>query len=106
MKYQFVKGFLYDAVDELCIGSGDARSRLLSANNVTASLLDTHFPKELLPKWKSIQQRMKKYGPGKNCEGKIVEEAVAHTMRRIKNSTASKITEDILKLHKELQSKY
>lgn len=40
MKYQYVKGRISDAVDELCIGSGDALSRLLNANEATISLTD------------------------------------------------------------------
>lgn len=106
MKYQYVKGRIDDAVYELCIGVGDARKRLLSVNDATSSLLDIHFPEELLADWKSIQQKMSKSGPRKNFEGKMLEGAVAHTMSKIRNHTASKIAEEILKLHKTLQSKY
>jgi hypothetical protein len=106
MKYQYVKGRINDAIDELCIGAGDARKRLLSANEATSSLLDIHFPEELLSDWKSIQQRMTKSGPRTNFEGKVVMGAVAHTMTKIQNRTASKIAEDILKLHKILHSDY
>lgn len=106
MKYQYVKARINEAIDELCIGAGDARKRLLSVNRVTANLLDVHFPEELLDDWKSIQQRMAKKGPRKNYEGKSVEGAVAHTMSSIQNRTAVKIAEDILKLHKNLQSEY
>ncbi|WP_261799770.1 hypothetical protein, partial [Vibrio alginolyticus] len=106
MKYQYVKCRIDDAVEELCIGAGDARSRLLSANEATSSLLDIHFPEELLGDWRSIQERMTKSGPRTNFEGKMVEGAVAHTMTKIQNKTASKIAADILKLHKKLQSEY
>lgn len=106
MKYQYVKGRIDDAIDELCIGPGDARKRLLSANDATSSLLDIHFPEELLADWHSIQERMKKSGPRTDFGGQMVEGAVAHTMSRIQNRTASKIAEDILKLHKKLQSDY
>lgn len=106
MKFQYVKGRIDDAIDELCIGAGDARKRLLSANEVTSSLQDSHFPDELIADWISIQKRMKKYGPRTNFEGKMVEGAVAHTMSKIKNRKASKIAEDMLKLHKTLQSNY
>jgi len=106
IKYQYVKGRIDDAIDELCIGAGDARKRLLSVNDATSSLLDIHFPDELLADWHSIQKRMTKSGPRTNFEGKMVEGAVAHTMTMIQNRTASKIAEDILKLHKKLQSDY
>ncbi|WPC75914.1 hypothetical protein [Vibrio porteresiae] len=106
MKYEYVKGRISDAVEELCIGEGDARSRLLSANEATSSLLDRHFPTELVSDWQSIQRRMTKYGPGTNFAGENVEGAVAHTMRKIKNRTASKIAQDIFKLHKKLESEY
>lgn len=106
MKYQYVKRHINDAIDELCIGAGDARERIAKMNNITSNLLDVHFPEELLEDWKCIQDQMTKYGPRTNFEGKIIGGAVAHTMSRIKNRTASKICEDILKLHKALQSKY
>lgn len=109
MKYQYIKGRIEDAVDELCIGAGDARERLLSANDATSSLLDIHFPEELLADWKSIQDRMTEHGPRTNFEGKMVWEgggAVEHTMEKINNKTASKIAKDILRLHKKLQSEY
>ena len=106
MKYKYVKGRIDEAIAELCIGAGDARKRLLSVNEATSSLLDSHFPENLLADWKSIQERMTKSGPRTNFEGKMVEGAVAHTMTKIQNRTASKIAEDILKLHKKLQSGY
>lgn len=109
MKYQYVKGRIEEAIDELCIGVGDARKRLLSANDATSSLLDIHFPTELLADWKSIQERMTEYGPRTNFEGKMVRDgggAVEHTMDKIDNKTASKIAKDILMLHKKLQSEY
>jgi hypothetical protein len=108
MKYQYVRGRIEEAIEELCTGAGDARERLLSANDATSSLLDIHFPEELLADWKSIHDRMTGHGPRTNFEGKIVWEggAVAHTMKKINNKTASKIAKDILMLHKKLQSEY
>lgn len=106
IKFQHVKGRIDDAINELCIGSGDARKRLLSVNEVTSNLLHVHFPVALLADWQSIQKRMTKYGPRTNFEGKRVEGAVAHTLSKIQNRTASKIAKDILKLHKKLQSEY
>ena len=105
MEYQYVKGRIDDAVEELCIGTGDARKRLLNANKATSSLLDIHFPEELLDDWHSIHARITKSGPRTNFEGKMVEGAVAHAMTKIQNKTASKIAGDILKMHKKLQLK-
>jgi hypothetical protein len=106
MKYQYVKSRINDAIDELCIGAGDARKRLLSANEATSSLLNAHFPERLLADWKSINKKMTKSGPRKNFEGITVEGAVVHTMSKIRNRTASKISSEFLELHKKFQSDY
>lgn len=108
MKYQYVKGRIEEAIDELCVGAGDARKRLISVNDATLGLLDIHFPEQLLGDWKCIQERMTAYGPKTNFKGQMTWDggAVAHTMERIKNKTASKIAEDILALHKNLQANF
>ncbi|EMK3316757.1 hypothetical protein D8T63_19840 [Vibrio vulnificus] len=105
-KYQYVKRHIKDAVECLCIGEGDARSRLAAANDVTSNLVGHHFPDELLPIWDDIQRKLTKYGPCKDSQGKIVEGSISHTLRRIKNSTASDIASRILKLHYLLEKDY
>jgi|SRR3990167_1534545 len=106
MTYSYVKNRIADAVLELCTGPGDVRSRLLSANNETISLIDNHFPSELLPLWLEIHHMLTKHGPAIDFEGKISEGAIPNTLRKIKNSTGVKITEKLYKLHRELQRKY
>nr|WP_075519058.1 hypothetical protein [Moritella viscosa]SHO17747.1 Putative uncharacterized protein [Moritella viscosa] len=106
MKYQYAKNRIQDAIDELCVGTGDVRSRLLEVNDLTSSLLPIHFPEELLEKWNNIQKKLSKYGPRLNFEGKPVEGAITHTLSRIKNKTGSEIANDLLALNKEFQSKY
>ncbi len=105
-KYQYVKRHIKDAVECLCIGEGDARSRLKAVNDVTCNLVDHHFPDDLLPIWEEIQSKLTKYGPYKDFQGNIVEGSVSHTLRRIKNSTASEIASLILKLHYLLEKDY
>ncbi|KGK42724.1 hypothetical protein LH51_04745 [Nitrincola sp. A-D6] len=100
MKYQYVKGLIEEAIDESCIGTCGGRKRLLSTSDATSSLLDVHFPKELLADWKAIQAQMTKFGPRTNFEENIVEGAIVHTMDKIKNKTTNKIAKDIFKLHK------
>ncbi|ENS5564617.1 hypothetical protein [Vibrio cholerae] len=105
-KYQYVKRHIKDAVECLCIGEGDVRSRLKAANDVTCNLVDHHFPEELLPIWEKIQGKLTKYGPCKDSQGKIAEGSVSHTLRRIRNSTASEIASLILQLHYLLEKDY
>ena len=106
MKYQYVKARIEEAVEELCIGCGDARSRVLNANEMMVSLFDMHFPDDLIADWKLIQKQMTKYGPKTNSKGDIIEGAVSHTMRKIQNKTASKIAQNIYNLHNNLQRNY
>jgi len=105
-KYQYVKRHIKDAVECLCIGEGDARSRLKVANEVTSNLVEHHFPDELLPLWNTIQSKLIKYGPCKDSQGNIVEGSISHTLRRIKNSTASDIAVMFLQLHNQLEKDY
>jgi hypothetical protein len=106
MTYSFVKGRIADAVFELCTGPGDVRSRLLSANSEIVSLLDNHFPSELLPLWQEIHRMLTKHGPASDADGKISEGAIPHTLKKIKKATGVQIAEKIYKLHKELQIRY
>ncbi|MEZ8014032.1 MULTISPECIES: hypothetical protein [Vibrio] len=104
IKYQYAKCRVADGIQELCVSPGDVRSRLLAANDAMSSLDTSHFPEHLQPKWDSIMSMMTKYGPAKNFEGVIWQGAVAHTMRKIKNVTGTKIAASLWELHEMLQT--
>ncbi|ALO34520.1 hypothetical protein CMT41_07180 [Colwellia sp. MT41] len=106
MQYDYAKNRISEAIKELCIAPGDARSRLLIANDLTSSLNDNHFPDDLLPQWLDIKNMMRKNGPRKNSAGKPVDGAVSNTLRTIRNSTGSKIAEKFYDLHEQFQQEY
>lgn len=106
LRYQYAKGRVAEGVQELCTSPGDVRSRLLAANDAMLSLNSEHFPQPLQSKWDEVMSMMTKYGPAKNFEGEIRQGAVAHTMRRIKNSTGVKIATALWELHQVLESEY
>lgn len=106
MKYDYVKSKISDAIFELCTGQEDVRHRLLSAAEATISLTHNNFPPDLLPLWIKIHAMLTKYGPETDAEGKILEGAIKNTLRKIRNSSGTKIAKNLYQLNIELQSKY
>lgn len=106
MKYEYAKNRISKAIFVLCTAPGDVRSRLLEANEVTSALNDNHFPDELLPLWRDIHEMLTKHGPATNFEGKMWDGAISNTLRKIRNSTGTKIAKKLYELHEEFQSKY
>jgi hypothetical protein len=103
MKYNYAKRLLDEATHELCTGPNDVRSRLKSAYEHIFVLNEKNFPDDLKDKWTKIYSELSKFCPCYNYEGKQVEGAISHTLRRIKNSTGSKIANLIWELYKELR---
>lgn len=103
IQYQYAKCRVAEGIQELCVSSGDVRSRLLVSNDAMSSLNTSHFPEHLKQKWDSITRMMNKYGPATNFEGVMCQGSVAHTMRRIKNATGVKIATELWELHEALQ---
>ena len=99
------------AVEALCVGKGDVRSRLMSAINMLYPLREQEFPTELQGHFRKIMEAATKYdssdldrsipiypsGSWTERQGRI--EA---TMRRIRRSTGQKIARDIWSLYVKL----
>jgi len=103
MKYNYAKRLIDEATHELCTGPNDVRSRLKSAYEHIYVLNEKNFPDDLKDKWTNIHSELSKFGPWNNSEGKQIEGAIPHTLRRIKNSTGSKIANLIWELYEELK---
>ena len=102
------------AIETLCVGEGDVRSRLKSALAYhLLALREEDFPHGLGPQFRNIVQQSTKYDDSDlRSKGLVPSEAVFphwhegllhSTMRRIRRSTGSKIARDIWDLYSELR---
>lgn len=104
------------AIESLCVGEGDVRSRLEDAMYQLVSLREEDFPGELQSKFREIMEQSAKYDASDlHKAGYIPLEALSpghewyegrlhSTMRRIRRSTGAKIARDIWELFSELRS--
>ena len=103
------------AIESLCVGKGDVRSRLEMALICLVPLQERDFPCELRGEFRKIIQQSTKYDARDLYEaGYIPLEALSSghprfeghihsTMRRIRRSTGAKIASDIWHLFSALQ---
>lgn len=88
------------AVESLCVGNGDVRDRLLVAITDLLPLQSSDFPEHLRKDFEWVINQSTKYeSPYPEFYGQL--EA---TMKRIKNSTGSKIAKRILHIYSEIQN--
>ena len=99
------------AIEALCVGKGDVRSRLKSALQSLIPLREEDFPSGLRCKFRKILQQSTKYDQSDLVEhGDLPQEVLSphhkwyeghidSTMRRIRRSTGSKIARDIWDLY-------
>lgn len=97
-RYSRVREKLGAAVYRLAVGEGDVRARLKSAHWVLRQLRAEELPPELREGWESIMRRLTRHGPELHY-GEVFQDAVTHTMSRIKNSTGRVIATDIYTLY-------
>ena len=100
------------AVEAMCVGKGDVRSRLLAAvRDHLLPLREEDFPVALRPRFRRILGTATKYESRDLDEklplpfGKSHEEfegMVGATMRRIRRKTGAKVAKDIWSLYREL----
>ncbi len=94
----YVAEKLQEAVEILCIGQGDVRSRLEEAF-MSLPLFSSDFPPEFQADWEWIEKQMTKYGPVVGKDGRVSMSSVKHTMGRIRNRTGQKIAQRIFNLY-------
>ncbi|MFU2508253.1 hypothetical protein [Pseudoalteromonas sp. ASV78] len=95
-----VKQRVFLAVQELCIGKGDVRSRLIVAIDTLSALNSNDFPKALVKDFEWVIKESKKYesdNPGHKSD-------LEFTMGKIYNSTGKKIAEKIFKMYSDIQN--
>ena len=101
-KYNYTREKLFSAISILSTFPGDVRSRINIAYQSFHPLEPHHFPEELKKDWEWIIKSITKYGPKFNYKNEIAIGSVEHTMKRIKNSTGTKIADKIFYLFYEL----
>jgi len=97
--YSYVREKLFDAINRLAVGSGDARSRLLKAYLACHTLRETHFPEALRQKWVWITKQLTRYPEHYDYRGKIDVGRIENTTRNIQNRTAVKIAKELFGLY-------
>jgi hypothetical protein len=95
-----VKQRVFLAVQELCVGKGDVRSRLVVAIGTLSALNSNDFPKALRKDFEWVIKESTKH-QSDNPEHKSDLE---FTMKKIYNSTGKKIAEKIFKMHSDIQN--
>jgi hypothetical protein len=91
----------YALIYKLCIGKGCAKERLIESELEIRSVLRTPVPDSLLPLKNKIKHNLFYSGtrPYGNNQASIV-----FSLYGKRNSTASKIITDIIKLHHEVEA--
>ena len=92
------------SIIDLAIGAGDIRSRLHYVFMEHLHIINERdFPNEFKNDWSSIYKALTKKGPVINEEGKKFTGSVQHTLRGMKNKSATKIARDIVVLSGKLR---
>jgi hypothetical protein len=106
-RYRRVREKLTEAVYRLATREGDVRSRLISAHWILVHLSAEELPPELRDRWESIMRRLTRHGPECSPDGRDVwNDAVTHTMSRIRNSTGRVVATDIYGLYRSFIHAY
>lgn len=63
------------------------------------TLKESDFPHDLQAEWRWVLKELTKSGPMKDSEGKVLVGSVENTMKKIRNSTGSKIASRIYELY-------
>ena len=98
------------AIETLCVGKGDVRSRLEAAvRDHLVPLREQDFPYGLGCKFRKIIQQSTRYDASDLAKYQpeglppVYNPDIHSTMRRIRRSTGSKIARDIWELYSELK---
>lgn len=104
--YSRAREKLTGAIVRLATHEGDVRTRLRSAHFFLRQLTERELPPELLAQWSSIMHRLTRRGPELAHDGEVLQDAVAHTMAKIRNSTGRVIATDVYRLYKSFIDKH
>ncbi|KAA8679853.1 hypothetical protein [Vibrio gigantis] len=94
-----VRERVFLAVQELCVGRGDVRSRLIPAINTLLPLSASEFPEVLQSDFEWVMSESMKY----KSDIPMHRSDLEATMKRIYNSTGEKIAQRIFDMYKAIQ---
>jgi type I restriction-modification system DNA methylase subunit len=94
-----VKQRVYLAVQDLCVGEGDVRKRLISAIGTLTPLNTEEFPESLQNDFEWVMKESLKHA----SDIREYRSDLECTMKTIRNSTGKKIAERILKIYSDIQ---
>jgi hypothetical protein len=99
MKYQYVQSKLVEAIEWMAWHPGDVRARLQDVYMVLIAINDEEWPPELLSQWKHLERRLTARGPVTIANSdRVITGAAKNTLRRMRNSTASKLAQMLIGL--------
>ena len=104
-KYHYAEEKHESTIYGLATGEEDARHRLAENSLDIIILNEKDFPEELCKDFNWIKKEMTKKGAIKDPSGKtVIVGAVHHTVKHIRNSTASKIAKKFYSLFVRIKS--
>jgi hypothetical protein len=87
----------------LATGTGDIRSRLKIAYESELHIIqEEDFPEQLRPQWIWIKEKLTSVPPLRDDDGSITVGSLHRTVKRMRNSTGSKIAKRVIALRDEL----
>jgi hypothetical protein len=97
-RYRRCKEKFHAALHHLAVGEGDVRDRLRGADRYLSMLSEEEVPPKLRPEWNDLLLVLNKRGPVHGPDGLVYQNALDHTLSRMRNSTGRKIAERIYTL--------
>ena len=100
--FHYIREKLFLSILTFCKSPGDVRSRLKLAYYHFHVLRPDDFPEDFQKEWAEILDSLTKYGPKIGFDGKPYMGGLDHTLKRMRNSTGSKIAEKIFELYYQM----
>ena len=97
--YYYTVEKLTSAIECLATHPGDARERVAAAFLSFHTLREEDFPPQCRKDWKWVINELTRFGPLLDHKGEVSRGSVENTVRRARNSTASKIAKKIYELY-------
>lgn len=86
----------------LAVREGDVRERLRGAYRYLRMLSEDEVPSHLQGEWGEILEALTRHGPELGPNGEVYQNALGHTLHRIRNSTGRRIAERIYVLVRQV----
>jgi len=96
---------LWEAVNALVYGEGDARSRVCVACQILDKMNSNELPKDLQKRIEIIKNDAGKNGALRDSEGNVIRDRYLHTSKRRINRTYAKLAREIYAIYNELNSR-